>query len=51
LKKTYSTNGTLINDAEMGKVIQLQGDQRKNVLDFLTNYKICGRTEVKVHGF
>ncbi|CEP02155.1 SUI1 domain-containing protein [Plasmodiophora brassicae] len=51
LKKTYSTNGTIVTDTEMGQVIQLQGDQRKNVLDFLTNYKICSRTEVKVHGF
>ncbi|KMS94170.1 hypothetical protein BVRB_024100, partial [Beta vulgaris subsp. vulgaris] len=47
LKKTYSTNGTIVNDPEMGKVIQLQGDQRKHVFDFLTTYKICSKNEVK----
>lgn len=29
-------NGTIVADTEMGEVIQLQGDQRKDVQDFLT---------------
>lgn len=32
-------NGTIVNDAEMGEVIQLQGDQRKDVQEFLVNKK------------
>lgn len=51
LKKTYSTNGTILSDEELGEVIQLQGDQRKNVYDFLTTCNICRKDEVKIHGF
>jgi translation initiation factor 1 len=32
-------NGTIVVDTEMGEVIQLQGDQRKDVQDFLTDKK------------
>ncbi|CAK0853880.1 unnamed protein product [Prorocentrum cordatum] len=35
LKKTFKTNGTLIYDAEHGTIIQLQGDIRKEVAEFL----------------
>jgi hypothetical protein len=30
-------NGTIVSDTEMGEVIQLQGDQRKDVQEFLTD--------------
>ena len=32
-------NGTIVNDTEMGEVIQLQGDQRKDVQEFLVDKK------------
>jgi hypothetical protein len=32
-------NGTIVADTEMGEVIQLQGDQRKDVQEFLTDKK------------
>lgn len=32
-------NGTIVSDLEMGEVIQLQGDQRKDVQEFLTDKK------------
>lgn len=32
-------NGTIVNDTEMGEVIQLQGDQRKDVKEFLVDKK------------
>jgi hypothetical protein len=32
-------NGTIVVDSEMGEVIQLQGDQRKDVQEFLTDKK------------
>lgn len=31
--------GTIVNDTEMGEVIQLQGDQRKDVQEFLIDKK------------
>ncbi|KAJ0578741.1 putative SUI1 domain, YjgF/YER057c/UK114 family, RutC-like superfamily, SUI1 domain superfamily [Helianthus annuus] len=36
LKKEFCCNGTVVQDKELGKVIQLQGDQRKNVSAFLS---------------
>lgn len=51
MKRVYSTNGTLVKNADMGTILQLQGDQRKNVADFLLKYKICEKGEVKIHGF
>lgn len=52
---THSTacNGTIVTDTEMGEVIQLQGDQRKDVQDFLTDkegLELDVKT-IKVHGF
>ncbi|CAL5072382.1 unnamed protein product [Urochloa decumbens] len=35
LKKEFCCNGTVVQDPELGQVIQLQGDQRKNVSNFL----------------
>ncbi|KAG6768653.1 hypothetical protein POTOM_027580 [Populus tomentosa] len=35
LKKEFCCNGTVVQDPELGQVIQLQGDQRKNVSTFL----------------
>ncbi|KAI9689190.1 MAG: Eukaryotic translation initiation factor eIF-1 [Bathelium mastoideum] len=39
IKKEFACNGTIVNDTEMGEVIQLQGDQRKNVQEFLVDEK------------
>ncbi len=33
--KNKACNGTIVTDSEMGEVIQLQGDQRKDVQEFL----------------
>jgi hypothetical protein len=35
VKKTHCCNGTIVEDEEMGQVLQFQGDQRDNVLKFL----------------
>ena len=37
IKKKFACNGTIVNDSEMGEVIQLQGDQRKDVQEFLVD--------------
>lgn len=50
LKKTFSTNGTILKDPTMGKVLLLQGDQRDNVQLFLTKTHICEKDLIKVHG-
>ncbi|KAF1841448.1 SUI1-domain-containing protein [Cucurbitaria berberidis CBS 394.84] len=39
IKKKFACNGTVVADNEMGDVIQLQGDQRKDVQDFMTDKK------------
>ncbi|KAI0022770.1 translation initiation factor SU [Xylariomycetidae sp. FL0641] len=31
IKKKFACNGTVVTDSNMGEVIQLQGDQRKNM--------------------
>ena len=36
-KKEYACNGTIIQDEELGEVIQLQGDHRTKVFEFLTS--------------
>ncbi len=51
MKHMFSTNGAIIKDDDVGSVIQLQGDQRKNCQEFLTLYKVCDKDEIKVHGF
>jgi NMD protein affecting ribosome stability and mRNA decay len=38
-KNPTACNGTIVVDTEMGEVIQLQGDQRKDVQEFLTDKK------------
>jgi len=50
MRKMFSTNGTILKDEEMGEIIQLQGDRRKDAAEFLIKYNICGKDEVKVHG-
>merc|ERR1712217_709533 len=54
IKKKFACNGTIVNDTEMGDVIQLQGDQRKDVQEFLVDKKegleLDAKT-IKAHGF
>ncbi|KAJ8597995.1 translation initiation factor SU [Rhizopogon salebrosus TDB-379] len=49
-KKEFACNGTLVDDEEMGQVIQLQGDQRLKIVNFLTEEGIPKNT-IKLHGF
>ncbi|KAK9151783.1 hypothetical protein Syun_010092 [Stephania yunnanensis] len=51
LKKEFCCNGTVVLDDELGKVIQLQGDQRKNVSNFLVKAGIVKKDNIKIHGF
>ncbi|KAK4398480.1 protein translation factor SUI1 [Sesamum angolense] len=51
LKKEFCCNGTVVQDPELGQVIQLQGDQRKNVSTFLVQAGIAKKEHIKIHGF
>ncbi|KAF9425713.1 Eukaryotic translation initiation factor eIF-1 [Podila epigama] len=50
-KKDFACNGTLVEDEELGSVIQLQGDQRVKVLTLLTTEGGIDKKQVKIHGF
>jgi translation initiation factor 1 len=50
-KKNFSCNGAVQKDEEAGEVIQLSGDQRTNVKDFLVDQEICLAENVVLHGF
>jgi len=51
LYQEFACNGTLVEDEEMGSVIQLQGDQRKVASDFLIEQGIVDKDKLKIHGF
>jgi translation initiation factor 1 len=46
----FACNGTVVEDEEMGHVIQLQGDQRTKIRQFLIEEGLSPNT-IKVHGF
>jgi translation initiation factor 1 len=50
-KKNFSCNGAVQKDEESGEVIQLSGDQRTNVKDFLVDQEICHADTIVLHGF
>ncbi|XP_798297.1 eukaryotic translation initiation factor 1 [Strongylocentrotus purpuratus] len=50
-KKEFACNGTVVEHAEYGQVIQLQGDQRTKINDFMLKLGICKKAQVQVHGF
>ncbi|KAL9086261.1 MAG: hypothetical protein Q9159_004267 [Coniocarpon cinnabarinum] len=54
IKKKFACNGTIVTDTDMGEVIQLQGDQRKDVQEFLVDKKEGLGLDSKIiqlHGF
>ncbi|KXS11284.1 translation initiation factor eIF1 [Gonapodya prolifera JEL478] len=50
-KKEFACNGSLVQDEDHGEVIQLQGDQRLKVQQFLATEGIASKDQVQVHGF
>lgn len=50
MKETFGCGGSIIKDPNIGNVIQLQGDQRKNIYNFLLTESIVKKSEIKVHG-
>ncbi|XP_034654877.1 eukaryotic translation initiation factor eIF1-like [Drosophila subobscura] len=50
-KKEFACNGTVIEHPEYGEVLQLQGDQRENICQWLTKVGLAKPDQLKVHGF
>jgi len=51
LKKEFCCNGCVVEDEKAGQVLQLQGDQRKNVQQFLAQEGTLEKESIKIHGF
>uniref|UniRef100_A0A5F9DSZ7 SUI1 domain-containing protein n=1 Tax=Oryctolagus cuniculus TaxID=9986 RepID=A0A5F9DSZ7_RABIT len=49
-KKKSACNGTAIERPEYGEVIQLQGNQRKSIRQFLAETGLAKDDQLKVHG-
>lgn len=41
LKKKFCCNGCIVEDEKLGHIMQLQGDQRKNVQQFFIDEGTC----------
>ncbi|MEU7137123.1 SUI1 family translation initiation factor [Streptomyces sp. NPDC046261] len=50
LKKQFDCNGTIVETAEGEQVVQLQGDHREKLGEFLIEGGFAKKGEVKVHG-
>ena len=49
-----NTNGSITEDEDMGEIIQLQGDQRQNVKEWLLAQEVITAQEadrIVIHGF
>jgi translation initiation factor 1 len=49
-KKKFSCNGAIKEDDEMGKIIQLSGDQRANIKEFLIKNSLAEKEDITIHG-
>ena len=50
-KKVFACSGVIFRDEELGDILQLSGDQRLKIAEFLVNEKIAKKVDIKVHGF
>lgn len=51
LRKNLQCNGAVVKDKEYGDIIQLQGDHRSVVQEFLVDQEIITKDQLVVHGF
>ena len=49
-RRRWGCNGIVVDDKEAGKVIQLQGDQREHLTDFLITEKLAHSDNIKIFG-
>ena len=50
LKKNLKCNGSVISDKIYGEIIQLQGDHREEIKQFLIDTSICVKDQIIIHG-
>ncbi|EPZ32201.1 eIF1-like protein [Rozella allomycis CSF55] len=50
-RKSFACNGSIVDDEKLGPVIQLQGDHRQKIFDFLVEQKLSSKESIKIHGF
>ncbi len=50
LRRNLKCNGAVVSDKEHGDIIQLQGDHRDVVKEFLVAQQICTPEQVIIHG-
>ncbi|CAO3662017.1 unnamed protein product [Rhizopus stolonifer] len=50
-KKEFACSGTILNDPDLGQILQLTGDQRIKVAEFLVTESIAKKSDIRVHGF
>ncbi|KAJ3424291.1 eukaryotic translation initiation factor eif1 [Anaeramoeba flamelloides] len=50
MRKKFCCNGSIVNDERLGEVIQLSGDQREPVAEFLVEEEITTKRGIKIHG-
>ncbi|KAM3181172.1 putative RNA-binding protein eif1AD [Hymenolepis weldensis] len=50
-KKDFCCNGNIVQHDQYGEVLQLQGDQREHIADFLSRYGLVKSDQIKIHGF
>ncbi|AWU74891.1 uncharacterized protein C5L36_0B01560 [Pichia kudriavzevii] len=51
IKKEFACNGNIVKDDELGEVIQLQGDQRLKIMEFMVQTLGIKKKNIKIHGF
>jgi translation initiation factor 1 len=49
-KKHFQCNGTINNDEKFGEIIQVSGDQKQNILNFLIDEQIYKRENIIIKG-
>ena len=49
-KKEFCCNGCIVKDKQLGVVVQLQGDQRDCVKNFLIKKEISCEESITIHG-
>ncbi|KAJ5077208.1 eukaryotic translation initiation factor eif1 [Anaeramoeba ignava] len=50
LRKQLHCTGTVIDNEDLGLILQLTGDQRQAVAKFLLDEEICTKDNLKIHG-
>merc|ERR1712157_303903 len=51
MKNKFSTGATLANDEQNGTVIQIQGDFRHEIVQYIVQLNIVDKKSITVHGY